>query len=139
MPQVAQDATRVGPTITSPFKHKLTLRVLSQPICTVLMLQTAPTTSYVHDASRDRHTYLLAELVGEGDEYPPVSLALVGREGEDAGQVVPEVRVLLLAEVPYRVEAKAVHLRERETPKHTFYQTPVNTKRAKSAFTVCIQ
>jgi hypothetical protein len=41
-------------------------------------------------------SYLLAELVGEVDEEAAVALALVGGEGEDTGQVVAQVRVLLL-------------------------------------------
>jgi hypothetical protein len=41
-------------------------------------------------------SYLLAELVGEVDEEPAVALALVGGEGEDTGQVVAQVGVLLL-------------------------------------------
>lgn len=53
---------------------------------------------------------LFAELVGEGDEHPPVALPLVRGEGQDARQVVPEVRVLLLAEVSHGVEPEAVHL-----------------------------
>lgn len=64
--------------------------------------------------------HLFAQLIGEGDEYPPVTFPLVRREGEDAGEVVPEVGVLLLAEVPYRVEPVAVHLgaRTREQTCH---------------------
>jgi len=51
-----------------------------------------------------------AQAVGEVDEEAPIPAPLVGREGEDAREVVPDVRVLLLREVPDRMEAVAVEL-----------------------------
>ena len=42
----------------------------------------------------------LRQLVGEGDEELAVALALVCRQCEDARQVVADLGVLLLAEVP---------------------------------------
>lgn len=55
-------------------------------------------------------TDLFAELIGEGDEHPPVALPLVRRESQDARQVVPEIGVFLLAEVSHGVKPEAVHL-----------------------------
>lgn len=42
----------------------------------------------------------LGELIAHGDKKLAVSLALVCREGEDAGKVVAILTALLLAEVP---------------------------------------
>ena len=43
--------------------------------------------------------FLLAEFVREGNEESSISLALMGGEGKDACQVVPNVRVFFLAVV----------------------------------------
>ena len=42
----------------------------------------------------------LGQLVAHGDEELPVAFALVGREGQDAGEVVALLAALLLAEIP---------------------------------------
>lgn len=44
---------------------------------------------------------LLGQLVGEGNEKAAVALALVGGQAEDAGQIVPLLALLLLAEVAH--------------------------------------
>ena len=55
---------------------------------------------------------LLGQLVGEGDKELAVPLALVGRQREDARQVVPLLAVLLLAEVAHDVAPALIRLRE---------------------------
>merc|ERR1712138_108071 len=50
------------------------------------------------------------ERVAEGDQEPPVALALERREREDAREVVAHLRVLLLRVVTDRMEAVRVHL-----------------------------
>ena len=52
----------------------------------------------------------LGEGVREGYQEPPVALTLVGRQREDARQVVVLRAVLLLAEVPHEVRAVLVLL-----------------------------
>lgn len=52
------------------------------------------------------------ELVAHADERLAVALALVGGKGEDAGEVVALLALLLLAEVPHHVRAALVALAE---------------------------
>ena len=52
----------------------------------------------------------LGELVAELYEQLAVALALVGRQGEDAGHVVVLAALLLLGEVAHDVVAAVVHL-----------------------------
>ena len=66
----------------------------------------------------ERCTNLFAELVGKSDEHSPVALPLVGRESQDARQVVPEVGVLLLAEVSHGVEPEVVPLEHERSESH---------------------
>lgn len=68
---------------------------------------------------KGKKTDLFAELVGKCDQHPPVAFPLVRGKGKDARQVVPEVGVLLLAEVSHGVKAEGVHLQpstERKKP-----------------------
>lgn len=53
--------------------------------------------------------FLLGELVRETNDEAAVPLPLVGWEGQDASQVVPDVTVLFLAEVSHGVKSPVVH------------------------------